>query len=242
MVSGKEFRSSLRKPLPGTKKQKKCRIVPAFTIQAMQNNTCVLPPAKCSFKEKPTKVFKFQDNYKRGNLPIAKQAVGNGLVWKADITKLDFHYYLPMFFEGLVETEDPYKLFAHQAIHDMLIQGGSKAFPCIPQLIIPIKDALNTRNKSIMIATLKVVQELVTCADMIGEALVPYYRQLLPVLNIYKDKNVNCGGDIDYSQARGDNLGDVVNETLEILERTGGEDAFINIKYLIPTYESCMLN
>jgi hypothetical protein len=26
------------------------------------------------------------------------------------------------------------------------------------------------------------------------------------------------------------------------LEQYGGEDAFINIKYMVPTYESCMLN
>lgn len=53
---------------------------------------------------------------------------------------------------------------------------------------------------------------------------------------------VNCGDGIDYSQMRGENLADIINETLEIMERYGGEDAFINIKYLIPTYESCMMN
>ena len=31
-------------------------------------------------------------------------------------------------------------------------------------------------------------------------------------------------------------------ETLEMFEIHGGEDAFINIKYMIPTYESCVLN
>ena len=29
-------------------------------------------------------------------------------------------------------------------------------------------------------------------------------------------------------------------QTLEMFEVHGGEDAFINIKYMIPTYESCM--
>lgn len=53
---------------------------------------------------------------------------------------------------------------------------------------------------------------------------------------------VNCGDRIDYSQMRGENLADIINDTLEILERYGGEDAFINIKYMIPTYESCMMN
>ena len=40
----------------------------------------------------------------------------------------------------------------------------------------------------------------------------------------------------------GENVGDLIHETLEVLERYGGEDAFINIKYMIPTYESCVLN
>ena len=32
--------------------------------------------------------------------------------------------------------------------------------------------------------------------------------------------------------------GDLISETLELFEIWGGEDAFINIKYLIPTYQS----
>ena len=35
-------------------------------------------------------------------------------------------------------------------------------------------------------------------------------------------------------------LGDLVSETLELFEIHGGEDAFINIKYMVPTYESCI--
>lgn len=53
---------------------------------------------------------------------------------------------------------------------------------------------------------------------------------------------VNLGEGIDYSQQRGENAADLIQETLEILERYGGEDAFINIKYMVPTYESCMMN
>ena len=38
-------------------------------------------------------------------------------------------------------------------------------------------------------------------------------------------------------------VGDIgCKETLEAFERYGGEDAFINIKYMVPTYESCLLN
>lgn len=47
---------------------------------------------------------------------------------------------------------------------------------------------------------------------------------------------------IDYSQRKGNNLGDLIQQTLELFEMHGEEDAFINIKYMVPTYESCVLN
>jgi len=37
------------------------------------------------------------------------------------------------------------------------------------------------------------------------------------------------------------NLGELIQETLELFEQFGGEDAFINIKYLVPTYQSIVL-
>lgn len=52
---------------------------------------------------------------------------------------------------------------------------------------------------------------------------------------------VNTGDAIDYGQRKKTNVGDLIQDTLELLEQHGGEDAFINIKYMIPTYESCML-
>lgn len=51
---------------------------------------------------------------------------------------------------------------------------------------------------------------------------------------------VNSGDDIAYGQQRRDNIGDLIQETLETFERYGGKDSFINIKYMVPTYESCM--
>ncbi len=51
---------------------------------------------------------------------------------------------------------------------------------------------------------------------------------------------VNISDGIEYGQRKKHNLGDLIAETLEMLERHGGPDAFINIKYMIPTYESCL--
>jgi len=61
-------------------------------------------------------------------------------------------------------------------------------------------------------------------------------------MNLFKQSNANIGDKIDYSQRKGLNLGDLIQQTLEMFETHGGEDAFINIKYMIPTYESCVLN
>ncbi|CAB1444189.1 unnamed protein product [Pleuronectes platessa] len=107
-----------------------------------------------------------------------------------EIEKLDYLHYLPLFFDGLCETAHPYEFFARQGVHDMLEHGGPKIQPVVPQLIIPIKNALNTRSRQVICTTLKVLQHLVMSADMVGEALVPYYRQILPILNIFKNVNM----------------------------------------------------
>lgn len=36
---------------------------------------------------------------------------------------------------------------------------------------------------------MKALQRLVRSADCVGEALVPYFRQILPIPNLLKDKN-----------------------------------------------------
>ena len=151
----------------------------------------------------------------------------------------------------LREVEEPYLTIASSGVADMLdcaiglgagAATSSKVLPIVPQLIIPIKTALNTRDAQIICTVLKVLQQMVVSGEMIGEALVPYYRQILPIFNLFKSKNQNLGDGIDYGQQKRKTLGDLIIETLEMFEIHGGEDAFINIKYMIPTYESCVLN
>ena len=125
-------------------------------------------------------------------------------------------------------------------MEDMLKAGKNKILPVIPQLIIPIKTALNTRDHGVMCITLQLLHKLVDSADLVGEALVPYYRQILPILNLFKNKNWNLGDKIDYTQRKKQCLGELILETLQLFEAKGGDDAFINIKYMIPTYESCI--
>lgn len=202
-----------------------------------------LPPRAGAFEKRTIQPSEFRRFYDRGDLPIQvhHQGTANRIAWKVDIEKLDYHHYLPIFFDGLREKEDPYRFLAVEGTHNMLDKGGSKILPVVPQLIIPMKTALNTRDIEVIATLMKVLQKLVLSGEMIGEALVPYYRQILPVFNLFKSSSKNIGDKIDYGQRKRMNLGELIDETLEVFEIHGGEDAFINIKYMIPTYESCII-
>jgi len=202
-----------------------------------------LPPKAGAYARRNITPSEFRRSYDRGDLPIqvTHSATANRIAWKVDIEKLDYHHYLPIFFDGIREREDPYRFLAVEGAHNMLDRGGSKILPVVPQLIIPIKTALNTRDLEVIATTMKVLQKLVLAGEMIGEALVPYYRQILPVFNLFKSSSKNIGDAIDYGQRKRLNLGELIDETLEIFEIHGGEDAFINIKYMIPTYESVLV-
>jgi len=202
------------------------------------------PPVAGAFAARDApRATEFRRFYDRGDLPlqVAFDGAQRKVQWKVNFDKLDYHHYLPIFFDGIREQQEPYKFLARQGTYDLLAKGGAKILSVIPQLIIPIKTALNTRDNEIVCEMLKVLQKLVVSGKMIGEALVPYYRQILPVFNLLKHKNLNIGDKIDYSQQKRGNVGDLIDETLELFEIHGGEDAFINIKYMIPTYESKVL-
>ena len=83
----------------------------------------------------------FRRYYDRGDLPIRvdHQSSAPKLVWKVSAESLDYHHYLPIFFDGCRERLDPYRSFAIMGTYDLLDKGGSKILPVIPQLIIPIK-------------------------------------------------------------------------------------------------------
>ena len=107
------------------------------------------PPMCGAFKQRANPPnTEFRRFYERGDLPIQVEhrGVHNRIGWKVDIEKLDYHHYLPIFFDGLREKEEPYRFLSVQGVCDMLEHGGSKILPVIPQLIIPIKTALNTRD------------------------------------------------------------------------------------------------
>ena len=93
----------------------------------------------------------FRRFYDRGDLPIAvAHGPQNKIQWKVAVEQIDYHHYLPIFFEGIREKVDPYRFLAVQGVCDMLQAGMHKVLPVILQLIIPIKTALNTRDAEII--------------------------------------------------------------------------------------------
>jgi len=140
--------------------------------------------------------------YDRGDLPICVRhcSQDNEINWKVPVEKLDYHYYLPIFFDGLREKKEPYAFFARKGILDMIKAGEKRIVAVLPQLIIFIKNALNTRDPDVVRVTLKILQTMVKADERLGEAMVPYYRQLLPIFNLLKANNNNSGDAIDYAQ------------------------------------------
>ncbi|XP_061584222.1 parkin coregulated gene protein-like [Cololabis saira] len=199
-----------------------------FTMKPKGIHAVVMGRPKArAFQEKAVKP-NFRESCVSGDIPIALTHVtkGNGVRWKVDFERIDYHHFLPLFFQGLAETTHPYEKLANQGIHGMLDHCGQEIINIVPQLIPHIKNALNTRNDRVMCNTLQVLQHMVMSAHRVGEALVPYFRQILRWFNLFGPKK--------------DNVADLLKRTLEIFERYGGKDAFHHIKSVIPTYESCM--
>ncbi len=74
--------------------------------------------------------------------------------------------------------EEPFAFLAEQGVYDIMHMGSHKVLLVIPQLIIPTKTALNTRNPSVVVKVIHVLQVLVKCDQhgqhFLGQALVPY--------------------------------------------------------------------
>jgi hypothetical protein len=189
----------------------------------------IKPPISGAKAPRKITVSSFRLHYDRGDLPIIiEHQNGYKILWsEEDFEHFDYQLYLPIFVDGIRETCDPYRFLSIQGTFDLLSKIGDKILKVIAQLITPLKKALNTRDPNIIIITLKVIQRIATCNDYAGIRLVPYYRQLLPILNVFITINKNLGDKIDYSQRKKMNMGDLIQETLEILEQNGGDVSFL---------------
>ncbi|CAM9785087.1 unnamed protein product [Chrysoparadoxa australica] len=225
-----KFRTSPTKLMAALEVSKVTNTRPLSAPGYLRNSRTPQPPKAGAWRRKAIASTLFRKYYARGDLPICvdHRANGNAIKWKMRTQDLDYHVYLPIFFDGLREVEDPFRFLAIQGTLDMIEAAPEKVLPVIPQLILPMKTALNTRTVQIICPALKILQQMILLNPMIGQALVPYYRQLLPVFNLFKSKNLNLGDSIDYNQRSRLNVGELIHETLEVMEQFGGPDAFIS--------------
>lgn len=117
-----------------------------------------------------------------------------------------------------LQEELPYKFIALQGLRDLIDHGGNRLLPLVPHLIIPLRQALNTRRHAVMVAAMDAIKQLLVTdlhapdGPMMAKAFVPYFRQLLPIFNIFILNNYNLGDKTHYGQRRNDVLGDRIEE------------------------------
>lgn len=104
------------------------------------------------------------------------------------IEELDYHHFLPLFFDGLCETAHPYEFFARQGVHDMLEHGGPKIQPVIPQLIIPIKSKSGTASALTVSPITHIAAPFPSSPVWRGNVFSPQHSNILHTLNLQQLK------------------------------------------------------
>lgn len=185
------------------------------------------------------------NRYVRAELPctIEHGISGHYLSWACPLSQLDYDYYLPIFFDGLQCTENPARFLARQGVEDLLVGGKDtpeRICSAVPKLIRPLRNALNKFNIDILLGVLNAIQKLVLSGKGVGLTLMKYSKQFLSPIALFMDDNKNIGDSIDYAQRKGNDVGEEVRKTLELMEENGGPDAFPIIKFSVPLYQSCV--
>jgi hypothetical protein len=196
--------------------------------------------------------------YARRQVPmkIMHDKAGARVEWTIPEKDLDIEVLLPLFFDGLRNydkiDEPAYRDLARQGIISVCQvakkRPGFSLVTILSKVIGPIRSALNTRDPSVISVTLRSIQVLCKAESNVGRCLIPFYKTILPVINIFASKRTNTGDGIDYAQrtnsgaprrtlksglnARssaktGDNGHDInaiAVQTLEVMEQTGGAE------------------
>ena len=183
--------------------------------------------------------FQFRKYFSRGDLPVALNFNGahRSLKWLLDPETIDLKLYLPIFISGLSDNDERFLFIAAEGTRELIDKNSAKIKSIIPHLVMPLKRVLDSSDKETVIRGVKVMQTMLQNDPHCATELISYARNLLAPLNKFIRKNEKLGDLIEYSQQKRINLADLIVETLNVLETYGGPHAFVNIKYMIPTYE-----
>lgn len=111
--------------------------------------------------------------YARSELPCTLEHGFSGqyLSWACPLHNLDYEYYLPFFFDGLQCKEYPVYYLARQGIEDLLFAAKDHPdwiLPCLPHLIVPMRNAFFKSDPFLTLGALKALQQLLSCHVEIG--------------------------------------------------------------------------
>eukprot|EP00658_Telonema_sp_P-2_P045559 TRINITY_DN3353_c0_g1_i1.p1 TRINITY_DN3353_c0_g1~~TRINITY_DN3353_c0_g1_i1.p1 ORF type:complete len:192 (+),score=16.58 TRINITY_DN3353_c0_g1_i1:711-1286(+) len=186
-----------------------------------------------------------RDCYDRGDLPVSvdrpgSHPSGGSVIWEVEPQLLDYECYLPMFFGGLVELEEPYGLFASRGVADML-QAGEDEYvaPVVPLLIAQLRTGLTEPDPRVCTRLVLSLQQLIKVGKLSRRQILVQLKKLLPPLRKLLLKTSWSGysdGGLDADSRSTPDLTRLVEETVQMLHRYGGEKAYKIIKSICPTY------
>ncbi|ETV78124.1 hypothetical protein H257_08328 [Aphanomyces astaci] len=192
-------------------------------------------PTSSSGRSKPKAKDKseFRRYFDQNELPmtVETQNGDRNIVWTTPLETLDYTHILPICCSGLQESVEPYPSLAFKATMELLEHGmaDTRVLKSLASIMSHVKAALSTRDKEVVHRVLLVVQQLAVC-DGVGEALGEYYRAILPLCNLLKDKRLGTGDSMTK---------ELIQDTLEILDAYGKDDAHHQIQHHVPGFQHC---
>ena len=153
---------------------------------------------------------------------------------------LDYSVMLPLFFDGLREQTEPCRFLAAEGLKELLAAGdAARVGPIIPRLVLPLRQALNTREPQTIQRAILAIQQLVSVRGVdpssgqtVGALLTPHHRHILPIFNLFKSRGSLNSSHDDYSRS----IGETMDDTMLMMALAGGEEAAREIHRLVPLW------
>lgn len=164
--------------------------------------------------------------YSAGGIPCRLDFNGSKMRLKWDIQPSDLNYdpILDICFEGILETEHPYRFVSRECIKEMLAAENAyeKVIPMLSKLMIRLRKALESPIEHVFIEAMDVLKIL---SFLVKEQINKFLFLVLQQINRRSFK-------LKYKEK--------VFDLLRDFENNGGNEAYMIIKSKIPTYTTTL--
>lgn len=222
----------------------------AYSTTKRHEQPPLRPPSAGALLRRVDAPVDYAEAFRDGALPVRLGADAcGGLRWLDPLSgvevprsAVDARRWLPLLLDGLRDTATPagayLALRATIELAGTLIRTGGLP-PLMPSAVPALKAALDLRERSCVCAALKVLGLFLRAEPRCGLALRPHYRALLPALAAYAivERAPCLGDEVEYSQHRQLNVHELIDEALQLMERSGGQGAGALIKSYVPSFQ-----